>query len=351
MASGQQASSFTLRLLGQDSQVVSDHRRKSVQHVYKQMGDEVLEQLKSTQFNHWSYKEDEQLINLSATIFEQLGLAEFLKLNLNDQEDAMWQFLYAVRDQYNDNPFHNFTHGFTVLQMMYCLITGCYLTDGKIHTIDILALCIAALCHDLDHPGLSNAFQVAAQTDLALRYNDSSVLENHHCATTFRILTDPCTNIIQNLSYQEYIQLRVGIINCIMATDVSKQRNYIERVNGYMDGTFSWSNQEHKLAAMAILMKASDVSLEVRPMSVSKPWVDKIYQEFANESQMFRQLQIEIPAHLKVDGKNVQDINKAQRQFILHVLLPLFQTLSKLFPQTTDKYLGKVQESLQLYHE
>ena len=37
--------------------------------------------------------------------------------------------------------------------------------------------------------GTSNSFQVNAQSSIAIRYNDHSVLENFHAATTFEILS------------------------------------------------------------------------------------------------------------------------------------------------------------------
>ena len=47
--------------------------------------------------------------------------------------------------------------------------------------------------------GLNNSYQVNAQTELALRYNDQSVLENHHCASCFAILSRPECNILSGL--------------------------------------------------------------------------------------------------------------------------------------------------------
>lgn len=42
------------------------------------------------------------------------------------------------------------------------------------------------------------AFQINARTELALRYNDISPLENHHCAVAFEILekVTSCTQVI-----------------------------------------------------------------------------------------------------------------------------------------------------------
>ena len=47
--------------------------------------------------------------------------------------------------------------------------------------IEKLSLLVAAVGHDLDHPGFNNAYQMNALTQLAIAYNDSSPLENHHC--------------------------------------------------------------------------------------------------------------------------------------------------------------------------
>lgn len=46
---------------------------------------------------------------------------------------------------------------------------------------------IAAATHDIDHPGRSSAFLCNSNNSLAILYNDTSVLESHHAATTFRL--------------------------------------------------------------------------------------------------------------------------------------------------------------------
>lgn len=51
--------------------------------------------------------------------------------------------------------------------------------------MEIFAVALAAVCHDVDHPGLTNAFLVAASDPISLRYNDKAVLESHHAATAF----------------------------------------------------------------------------------------------------------------------------------------------------------------------
>lgn len=63
---------------------------------------------------------------------------------------------------------------------------------------------------------------IVAYSDLAVEYNDQSVLENHHCATGFRILSRPRCNIFQHLSIDDYKTVRKIIITCVLSTDMAK---------------------------------------------------------------------------------------------------------------------------------
>lgn len=46
--------------------------------------------------------------------------------------------------------------------------------------VEALALLLGALVHDFKHRGRSNAFLIKTNANLALVYNDISVLENYH---------------------------------------------------------------------------------------------------------------------------------------------------------------------------
>ena len=46
----------------------------------------------------------------------------------------------------------------------------CELSD-----MDLVAMLIAAACHDFDHDGLNNAYHVNSMTIRAIRYHDESV--------------------------------------------------------------------------------------------------------------------------------------------------------------------------------
>ena len=63
---------------------------------------------------------------------------------------------------------------------------------------------LAGLCHDVDHRATTNIFEVNSASKLAYRYSDISVLENHHIATTFKIMSYENANILKNLNFMEY---------------------------------------------------------------------------------------------------------------------------------------------------
>lgn len=55
--------------------------------------------------------------------------------------------------------------------------------------IEIMSYLIAAVCHDYEHPGVNNVFLTAIKDTVAIRHNDASVLENHHIAATFELMS------------------------------------------------------------------------------------------------------------------------------------------------------------------
>ena len=52
-------------------------------------------------------------------------------------------------------------------------------------------------------------------SELALMYNDESVLENHHLAVAFKILQDPNCDILLNLAKKQRQTLRKMVIDMV----------------------------------------------------------------------------------------------------------------------------------------
>lgn len=82
------------------------------------------------------------------------------------------------------------------------------------------ALLFAGLCHDIDHTGRNNGFEINSYSTLAIRYNDLSVLENHHASTTFKVILEPKRNILKSVAEDMFRKLRKAVVQNILATDM-----------------------------------------------------------------------------------------------------------------------------------
>uniref|UniRef100_A0A672ZWH1 Phosphodiesterase n=1 Tax=Sphaeramia orbicularis TaxID=375764 RepID=A0A672ZWH1_9TELE len=314
-------------------------REKFLQMSSLEVSEEVRQYLKTPTFDNWQWEDSEIMVLLQVMYTDLDFIAAF-----NIEPEVLQQFLFEVYRRYNNIPFHNFKHCFCVTQMMYGLI---WLTNlrSQMESIDLLIMLTSAVCHDLDHTGYNNAYQINARTELALRYNDISPLENHHCAVAFEILEK--YNIFRNVSTDQYKRIREGIIKCILATDMTRHNEILNKFKSILP-TFDFNNKDHRDVLMMILIKVSDISNEARPMEVAEPWLDCLLQEFYNQSDMEKLEGLPVTPFMDRDKVTKPS---SQTGFIRFVLLPLFIELANLFPCLEQHIIDPVRKALNYYTE
>eukprot|EP00932_Pfiesteria_piscicida_P018694 SRR837773.5546.p1 GENE.SRR837773.5546~~SRR837773.5546.p1 ORF type:complete len:163 (+),score=68.73 SRR837773.5546:2-490(+) len=84
---------------------------------------------------------------------------------------------------------------------------------------DRFALVVSAVCHDMGHPGFNNPFLVETGSEIAIRYNDRSPLENMHCAKLFELAGKPRSAIFGFLDRPRYKEVRQVCVEAILHTD------------------------------------------------------------------------------------------------------------------------------------
>ncbi|CAN9498070.1 unnamed protein product [Ophioblennius macclurei] len=316
-------------------------REKFLQMGSLEVSEEVRQYLKTPTFDNWQWEDTEIMVLLQVMYVDLDFTASF-----NIEAEVLHQFLFEIYRRYNNIPFHNFKHCFCVTQMMYGLI---WLTDlrSKMESIDLLIMLTSAICHDLDHTGYNNAYQINARTELALRYNDISPLENHHCAVAFEVLERTECNIFRNLSLDQFKRIREGIIKCILATDMTRHNEILNKFKSILP-TFDFTNKEHRDVLMMILIKVSDISNEARPMEVAEPWLDCLLQEFFNQSDTEKLEGLPVTPFMDRDKVSKPS---SQTGFIRYVLLPLFIELANLFPCLEQHIIHPVRKALDYYME
>ncbi|KAI8609548.1 hypothetical protein BC830DRAFT_1070171, partial [Chytriomyces sp. MP71] len=299
----------------------------------------VLTHVKHPTFNIWDYTEVE-LIGLMENMFEVMDLTKTFNMDVN----VIRAFLARVSVTYNANPFHNFKHCFCVTQMMYGIlnVTG---VISKLTPLEKLALICATIGHDLDHPGMNNAYQINANTDLTIIYNDISPLENHHAAVLFTLFRDPKLNILANLPEAQYRECRKQIINCILATDMAKHGEILAKFKGYSNN-FNFDDPAQRQLLLQMIVKCSDISNEVRPKHISEPWVDNLLEEFFCQSD--KEKKDGLPTAPFMDREKVTKPS-AQVGFIGFVMIPLFELVAKVLPNMDEPILTPIKKAHEYY--
>lgn len=64
------------------------------------------------------------------------------------------------------------------------------LASGVAEQLLLGTLYLSTIFHDYGHPGLTNEYLVKSRHPLAILYNDSAPLENHHAAASFQLMYD-----------------------------------------------------------------------------------------------------------------------------------------------------------------
>jgi len=265
------------------------------------------------------------LLLLCFDMFESLGLIEEFSI----PRDSLQHFLSSVCYSYRSVPFHNFFHAYNVAQSLYYFLTVCE-AKQKLQPLEILAVLVAALCHDIDHPGLNNSFQCNAHTKLSRLYNDFSVLEQYHCRCAFQLLDSPECNIFVNLSNSQKDLVRKCIVACILSTDLVSHGDYLSQIRKFDVASFSkLSSFDDRKLVLCCLIKCADISNEIRPTHIGKRWCSRVITEFFAQSALEKELGL--PVADLMDPQKTK-VSRGQIGFITFLCLPLFEEMLRLFP-------------------
>lgn len=135
-------------------------------------------------------------------------------------------YLLHLEHHYKDNPYHNAIHGADVTQSINVLLLSPAL-HGVFSELEVLAAVFAAAIHDVDHPGYTNQYLINSSSELAIMYNDESVLEQHHLAVAFKLLQDSTCDFLVHWSKKQRTAFRKIVIGMVLATDMSKHMSLL----------------------------------------------------------------------------------------------------------------------------
>lgn len=297
------------------------------------------ENMYTFEFDTLSLEEPFILKNIAGFIFQTFLSHVGLVVN----EDHLAKYICCVCNHYNNNPFHNFQHAVNTLHTAYLLLQETNLLLKLDPTISF-AMLVAAISHDIDHPGNTNSYEINSFSKYAKLYNDASVLENHHCTLTFELLEQ--TGVLY--TFQTKFRLfRKTIIACILGTDMSKHSEFMEKAQrmSFAESTY---DIEEQIQLVSILLHYADLSNAIKEVEISHEWSRRISREFYEQTLKEEQEGLPTLGFMKANDMLTICVNEIS--FITSISIPMWTLLSNKCP-SLQKLVARCETVLHAWEE
>uniref|UniRef100_A0A669BRC5 Phosphodiesterase n=1 Tax=Oreochromis niloticus TaxID=8128 RepID=A0A669BRC5_ORENI len=283
------------------------------------------------------------------TIFQERDLLKSFKIPV----DTFITFMMTLEDHYHaDVAYHNNIHAADVVQSTHVLLSTPAL-EAVFTDLEILAALFASAIHDVDHPGVSNQFLINTNSELALMYNDLSVLENHHLAVGFKLLQEDNCDIFQNLNKKQRQSLRKMVIDMVLATDMSKHMNLLADLKTMVEtkkvtslGVLLLDNYSDRIQVLQNMVHCADLSNPTKPLELYRQWTDRIMVEFFTQGDREREKGMEISP---MCDKHNASVEKNQVGFIDYIVHPLWETWADLVHPDAQDILDTLEDNREWY--
>uniref|UniRef100_A0A7N6BCJ2 Phosphodiesterase n=1 Tax=Anabas testudineus TaxID=64144 RepID=A0A7N6BCJ2_ANATE len=311
-----------------------------------------LEDLDKWSFNIFRVAEFSNNRPLSCIMYAIFQERELLK-TFRIPVDTFVTYVMTLEDHYHGNvAYHNSLHAADVTQSTHVLLSTPAL-DAVFTDLEILAALFAAAIHDVDHPGVSNQFLINTNSELALMYNDESVLENHHLAVGFKLLHQENCDIFQNLTKRQRQSLRKLVIDMVLATDMSKHmtlladlKTMVETKKVTSSGVLLLDHYTERIQVLKNMVHCADLSNPTKPLPLYRQWTERIMEEFFRQGDKERERGMEISA---MCDKHTASVEKSQVGFIDYIVHPLWETWADLVHPDAQELLDTLEENREWY--
>uniref|UniRef100_A0AAQ5X0M8 Phosphodiesterase n=1 Tax=Amphiprion ocellaris TaxID=80972 RepID=A0AAQ5X0M8_AMPOC len=295
------------------------------------------------------YSNNRPLTCIMYAIFQERDLLKTFKIPV----DTFVAYMMTLEDHYHsDVAYHNSLHAADVAQSTHILLSTPAL-DAVFTDLEILAAIFAAAIHDVDHPGVSNQFLINTNSELALMYNDESVLENHHLAVGFKLLQEDNCDIFQNLTKKQRQSLRKMVIDMVLATDMSKHmslladlKTMVETKKVTSSGVLLLDNYTDRIQVLRNMVHCADLSNPTKSLELYRQWTDRIMEEFFHQGDRERERGMEISP---MCDKHTASVEKSQVGFIDYIVHPLWETWADLVHPDAQDILDTLEDNRNWY--
>lgn len=189
------------------------------------------------------------------------------------------------------------------------------------------------------HPGVNNKFLINTNDDLALTYNDKSVLENFHAAQAFVHLRNPLCNFLPKIPDAVYREIRQIIVSCILNTDMAVHFEHMSKLEQKVAGGKMDSRQAaDRLFILECLVHAADLSNVAKDWNVSYRWSQAVSAEFFAQGD--REMQSGLACEPFMD-RTKSSVEKNTANFIKYVVQRYYGSIAAILAGNAGQHLLK----------
>jgi len=309
-----------------------------------------------TEFDIFELAETEEVRGHILVVFGSFLSAQFSWLSrYHLPKDKFNNFLLAIEKSYNDLPYHNKIHAIDVTHTLMHLVRTSIFAK-HLSELDQLACFVAAVVHDVGHTGQTNQYHINSLSQLAIRYNDRSVLENYHLSLAFQLLREPQNNFMEPLTKEEQRYVRDAVITMVLGTDLhfhQKQLKKLRQFSKVMERQETFDLQtftdsiprvrdvvNEKLFLMELALHLVDISNPCKKTSVSVEWTRRITLEFFDQGDLEKAQDLPVSAGCDRDAN--KNMARQSIGFIDFIVLPLWSAYYSI-----DAEAGRFVEQIQ----
>jgi len=280
---------------------------------------------------------------------------------LKIREKTLIRFLEAIEEKYNaEVSYHNHVHAADVTQSLHVLLQmgAKNFTEER---LELFSMLIAAVAHDVGHTGLNNSFHINSRSELALVYNDVSILENMHVSTMFRMLLgdtrDRRVDIFENFDDEQTTKARNFITKAVLSTDMQKHFSKLNAIKGIIMGAddvgIMLANDLPKdlclrIEILTFIIHLADISNPSKEKKMATVWTDRILDEWFRQGDLEESMGL--PFSPLCDRQTTHRA-KSQIGFINFVVLPSYELLGRLIPRVETEVVPILHENIKFWEE
>ncbi|KAJ7741985.1 high-affinity phosphodiesterase [Mycena maculata] len=312
---------------------------------------------------------EDHVFACAVILFEALFRIEGMEETVGITFTQIPPFIQHLRQIYRwQNSYHNFEHALDVLQASYSYLRSAgmvpplsiLLTAGRMWTPsrpfdsgplmtslglwDLFIIYIAAIGHDVGHPGFTNLFMNNAATPLSVVFDGKSALERMHGQLLLRVmrhhglgrlLDDPKCGV----------ENRKLLWETVLATDMSVHDAFMQRFQDLIAHRGENTLMHRRITICQAIIKCADISNPSRPYYISQHWATALMREW--NSQAILEKHHQLPTTVESSDHPLKEVH-SQIFFIPKFAKPLLDLTVQAVPEM-QPYAAQCDLNLKLW--